>query len=73
MPIPENTLVPDPADQSAGRVMGLVAEGYRLLAEIHAAVGQGTYDPSEARRHVTNATRELAAIEEIYDRRGKDR
>ena len=67
----EPTTVLDPAVEPAGQVLSLVTEGYRVLAEIHDAVNRSGVDPTEAHQHVTNATRELAAIQQLYDRRGK--
>lgn len=53
------------------RVQHLVSDGYRLLAQLHDAVAGTGADPSPARAHVANATRELAEIQKMFERRGR--
>ena len=75
MNITENTTlahVPE-EDEPTGRVLRLVTECYHLLAGIHEALAEATLDPGEGQEHVTNATRELAAIQQLFDRRGRGR
>lgn len=70
MSIPEQPLMsPLTPAEPAGAVLRLVTDGYRLLAELHDAIAQATLDPLEAQEHVTIATRELAAIQQIFERR----
>ena len=56
---------------AAGAVLRLVIDSYRLLAELHDAIGQAAADPHPAQEHVTAATRELAAIQKLFERRGR--
>lgn len=70
MSTPEQPLL-DPAlpAESAGSVLRLVTDGYRLLAELHDAIGRAVPDPVVAQEHVTAATRELASIQHLFERR----
>jgi hypothetical protein len=70
MSMPEQPLVvPTLPAEPAGNVLRLVTDGYRLLAELHDAIGQVAADPGVAQEHVTAATRELAAIQHLFERR----
>lgn len=64
-------LVPAEPDEPAGAVLRLVTDAYRLLAEIHDAIALATPDPGEAQEHVAAATRELAAVQRLFERRGR--
>ena len=66
-PLLTPVLPPEPA----GNVLRLVSDGYRLLAELHEAIGQACADPVPALEHVTAATRELAGIQALFERRGR--
>ena len=72
MTLPEQPLMApvDPAEP-AGAVLRMVTDGYRLLAELHEAVGHAAPDPRAAQEHVTAATRELAAIQQLFERRAR--
>lgn len=61
------------SDRTTGEIMRLVNEGYRVLADLHDALGRSLSEPGESQRHVTVATRELAAIQESFDRRATAR
>jgi hypothetical protein len=63
------SLSPAPDGEPTGRVLQLINDAYQLLAELHGAAGEAASDPAEARQHVTNATRELAAIQKLFERR----
>ena len=70
MSAPEQPLIsPLTPAEPAGAVLRLVTDGYRLLAELHDAIARATPDPVEAQEHVATATRELAAIQHIFERR----
>lgn len=62
---------PDDAQAAVGRVLQLVNEGYRVLAELHQAVLLAPGDPASTLDHLTRATRELASVEGRFERRGK--
>ena len=62
---------PDPAETS-GRVQRLVHDGYRLLADLHDVIGHSGADPAMAREHLDRATRELAEVQKMFERRGHD-
>ena len=66
-PLTASVLAPVPA----GNVLRLVSDGYRLLAELHEAIGRASADPAPAQEHVTAATRELAGIQALFERRGR--
>lgn len=51
-------------------VLRKVNEGFQLLASLYETVGE---EGGPARDHLTNATRELAAIQRMYERRGSGR
>jgi hypothetical protein len=57
--------------EPAGNVLRLVTDGYRVLAELHDAIGHASLDPAAGQEHVTAATRELAAIQALFERRGR--
>ena len=57
--------------EPAGNVLRLVSDGYRVLAELHDAIGDASLDPVTGQEHVTAATRELAAIQALFERRGR--
>lgn len=59
------------AAEPTRRVQHLVSDGYRLLAELHEAVDGTGADPTLAHEHLANATRELAAIQKMFERRGR--
>jgi hypothetical protein len=65
------TLAPPTTAEPTGTVLRLVTDAYRLLADIHDAIARATPHPAEAQEHVTSATRELAAIQRIFERRGR--
>lgn len=72
MSIPEPpSMSPLTPAEPAGAVLRLVTDGYRLLAEIHDAIAQATSDPAQAQEHVATATRELAAVQRLFERRGR--
>lgn len=64
-PVP---LMENSAD-SAGEVLQKIKQGFHALAELHAAISNAPGDPSVALEHVSTATRELAAIQRLFDRR----
>lgn len=57
--------------EPTGNVLRLVTDGYRLLAELHEAIGEASAEPGAGQEHVTAATRELAAIQQLFERRGR--
>lgn len=50
-------------------VMTRVAEGFRVLAALYEELNQSGESQAAAQRHVTNATRELASIQRMFERR----
>lgn len=64
---------PSPASEPSARVLQMVSEGFRLLAALHEEVTRASPEPADAQRHVTQATRELAAIQRMFERRGRGR
>lgn len=52
-----------------GEVLQKVNEGFRVLADLHSAISTGPGESTAALEHVTAATRELAAIQRLFDRR----
>jgi hypothetical protein len=51
-------------------VLRKVNEGFQLLASLYETVGD---DGAPAREHLTKATRELAAVQRLYERRRSGR
>lgn len=59
-----------PSDDEARReILRKVTEGFHLLSDLHVALGSALEDPEVARAHVTQATRELASVQRMLDRR----
>lgn len=72
MNTPESlSLSPDEVNEPTGTVLRLVSEGYRVLAELHDAIALAAPEPAAAHEHVTRATRELASIQKLFERRGR--
>jgi hypothetical protein len=64
-------ILPDDPQAAVGRVLQLVNEGYRVLADLHEAVLLAPGDPAPALDHLTRATRELASVQGRFERRGR--
>ncbi len=47
-----------------------INEAFRLLAEMEILVRQFSAVPTQAQQHLATATRELAALQGIFERRG---
>jgi len=67
--VPESAV---PGGTAPDAVHQRIGESYQLLAALYESVGEA--DPESvalARQHVTNATRELAAVQRLFERRGR--
>lgn len=55
---------------SGGAVLRRVNDAYHLIARLYEEVDGAARDA--ARRHLDNATREIAAVQRLYERRGRE-
>lgn len=64
----ESNLFTDPHEATLKKL----AEGFDLLVELHQII---SYTPGKAaaKQHLDNASRELAAVQKLFDRRSRSR
>lgn len=57
--------------ETSSAVLTRVSEGFRMLAALYEELNHSGEVQTAAQQHVTNATRELAAVQRMFERRGR--
>ena len=65
----ESSTAIDSADHPADVIQRRIMEAFQLLSDLHADLNRPDV-PAEAREHLAAATRELASIQRMFERRG---